>query len=207
METKLQELTRKLYDEGLSKGRQEAETIIAKAREEAAGMIEAARAEADKILKDAKKSSEETRHNTATEIELAARQSVSALKQQIENLIVTNTITPLVAGANDDAGFIRDMLVALASSWNGASGAGTTDDLVATLPENKKEALNAILKNSAAGQLADGLEVTFDARVKSGFRVGPKNGGYYIGFSNEDINNLLSRYLRPQVAALLFDEK
>lgn len=205
MENRLQELTRKLYDEGLSKGQQEAETLVVQAREQASKIIEDARAEAERIVKEAKKNSEETKHNTATEIELAAKQSVSTLKQQIENLIVSNSIASEIAEANDDPGFIRDMLVALASSWNSASS--DTAELVATLPADKKEKLNALVKDSAVKQLSDGLDITFDSKVKSGFRIGPKNGGYYISFSNEDLCNLLSRYLRPQVAKLLFDEK
>lgn len=205
MDNKLQELTRKLYDEGLSKGRHEAETLIAEAREQAARIIEEAREEAARIEKEAIKNSEETKRNTATEVALAARQSVSALKHQIENLIVANTIAPQISKANDDAGFIRDMLIALASSWK--SGSGETVNLEASLPEDKKEALDAILKKSAARQLAEGLEVTFDSKVKSGFRIGPKDGGYYISFSNEDLNNLISCYLRPQVSQMLFDQK
>jgi V/A-type H+-transporting ATPase subunit E len=40
--------------------------------------------------------------------------------------------------------------------------------------------------------------------VKSGFKVGEKNGGYYISFSDESFEALLSGYLRDKVAELLF---
>ena len=43
---KLQELTDKLYNEGLSKGKAEGEAILAKAKEEAAAIVENARKEA-----------------------------------------------------------------------------------------------------------------------------------------------------------------
>lgn len=43
MENKLQELTDKLYKEGLSKGKEEGEAILAKANEKAAEIIEEAK--------------------------------------------------------------------------------------------------------------------------------------------------------------------
>ena len=42
MENKLQELTDRLYREGLSKGKEEGEALVAKAEEKAAGIIDAA---------------------------------------------------------------------------------------------------------------------------------------------------------------------
>ena len=40
--------------------------------------------------------------------------------------------------------------------------------------------------------------------MKSGFKVGEKNGGYYISFSDESFEALLSSYLREKVSDLLF---
>ena len=50
MQNKLQELTDKLYNEGLSKGRQEGEELLAKARTQADEMIAKAQAEAERII-------------------------------------------------------------------------------------------------------------------------------------------------------------
>ena len=47
MENKLQQLTQKLYDEGLEKGRAEAERLVSEAKSEAAKIIADAKAEAD----------------------------------------------------------------------------------------------------------------------------------------------------------------
>ena len=57
---------------------------------------------------------------------------------------------------------------------------------------------------AAKALLAEGVEVGFSADVKSGFKVGEKNGGYYISFSDESFEALLSGYLRDKVAELLF---
>ena len=50
MQNKLQELTEKLYQEGLVKGKAEGEEILAGARKEAAAIIEKAQAEAASII-------------------------------------------------------------------------------------------------------------------------------------------------------------
>ena len=50
---KLQELTQKLYNEGLEKGRSEAERLVADAKQEAAKILVDAKAEAEAIAKAA----------------------------------------------------------------------------------------------------------------------------------------------------------
>ena len=47
MENKLQELTKKLYDEGLEKGRAEADRLVGEAKNEAAKIVAEARAQAE----------------------------------------------------------------------------------------------------------------------------------------------------------------
>mgnify|MGYP006394500021 CR=1 FL=1 len=53
MQNKLQELTDKLYNEGLSKGKQEAQEMVAKAKAEAEKILSAAQENASKIIADA----------------------------------------------------------------------------------------------------------------------------------------------------------
>ena len=53
MENKLQQLTQKLYDEGLEKGRAEAKRLVSEAKNEAAKIIADAKAEAEAVVKAA----------------------------------------------------------------------------------------------------------------------------------------------------------
>lgn len=50
MENKIQELTDKIYREGVEKGNEEAQRLISSARDEAAKIVEDARKEAESIL-------------------------------------------------------------------------------------------------------------------------------------------------------------
>ena len=202
MENKLQKLTEQLYEEGLSKGRNDADKLVAEAQAKAKAIVAEAQAEAKAIVENAQKQAEELTQNTMTEISLAGRQAVAALKSEINTMVVAKTASKAVAEATMDAAFVKDMLLAVAKNWNGSS----TDvvSLAAILPEEKKAALDSVFAAAAKELLAAGVEVAYGKGVKSGFKIGPKDGGYYISFSDEDFDALLGEYLREKVSNLLY---
>ncbi|MBR5844919.1 MAG: hypothetical protein IKY65_01490 [Rikenellaceae bacterium] len=202
MENKLQELTRKLYDEGLEKGRADADKLVADAKAEAARLVAEAKAEAEAIVKAAEAKAEDLRKNSMAEISLAGKQAVAKLKEQVAEMIIAKSTVEGVKAANLDAEFVKKMLIEVAHNWNGASSDNVS--LSAMLPEAAKAELDAAMEKSAKELLAAGVEVGYSKNVKSGFKVGAKNGGYYISFSDEDFNALLGEYLRDKVAALIF---
>ena len=202
MENKLQKLTEQLYEEGLSKGRNDADKLVAEAQAKAKAIVAEAQAEAKAIVENAQKQAEELTQNTMTEISLAGRQAVAALKSEINTMVVAKTASKAVAEATMDAAFVKDMLLAVAKNWNGSS----TDvvSLAALLPEEKKATLDSVFAAAAKELLAAGVEVAYGKGVKSGFKIGPKDGGYYISFSDEDFDALLGEYLREKVSNLLY---
>lgn len=205
MENKLQELTQKLYEEGLSKGKQEAGQMIADAKKQAEKIVADAKKQAEELRKQAEKSAEDLKKNTMTELGLAGRQLLGTLKSQIETLIVFKGTSPAVSAANADPEFIKNLLLEIASHWNGATSSRV--DLKAVLPADKQAELETVMASAATKNLGEGLEVTFDNKVKSGFKIGPKDGSYYVSFTDADFQALLGEYLRPQVAGLLFGEE
>ena len=74
----------------------------------------------------------------------------------------------------------------------------------ALLPEGERKKLDAAFEESAKELLAAGVEVGWSKEVKTGFKVGAKEGGYYISFADADIEALLAEYLRDKVFQLLF---
>lgn len=202
MENKLQQLTQKLYDEGLEKGRTEADKLVQEAKEKAAKIVADARKEAEEILKQAEMKAEDTAKNTETEIALAGKQAVARLKAEITELIVKKSTSEGVKAAAMDAAFIKEMLVAVAKNWNGAS-AGKVE-LKALLPEAEQKTLDAAFEKAASELLKAGIEVGYSKEVKSGFRISEKNGGYYISFADADLEALVSEYLREKVSTMLF---
>lgn len=159
MENKLEELTRKLYDEGLEKGRADADKLVSDAKDEAARLVSEARSEADAIVKAAEAKAEELHKNSLTEISLAGKQVVAELKKQIADLIVTKSTTDNVKKANMDADFVKNMLLEVARNWNGTST--DTVSLSALLPESRRAELDAAFEKSAKDLLNAGIEVGY----------------------------------------------
>lgn len=204
MENKLQELTNKLYEEGLSKGRADADRILSEAQEKARKMVAAAKDEAEGIKNNARKEADELRRNTMTEISLAGKQAVAALKESISGMIIAKTVSGSVRKVTVDPQFVRDMLLAVGVNWNGASSGKVT--LSALLPADWQEKFGKEFETAAKELLKEGIEVGYSEKVKTGFKVGEKGGGYYISFSDADFDALLGEFLKEKVAALLYGQ-
>ena len=202
MENKLQQLTQKLYDEGLEKGRAEADRLVAEAKAEAEKIVAEAQAEAGRIVKKAQEKAEDVEKNAMTEIALAGREAMARIKSEIAGMIVAKASAEGVKAATMDPAFIERMLLAVAGNWNGADSSKV--ELKALLSEAEREELDAAFAQSAAGLLAAGVEVGYSADVKSGFKVGAKDGGYYISFSDADFQALIGEYLREKLYRMLF---
>lgn len=81
MENKLQELTDKLYNEGLSKGKAEGEVLLAKAKSDAAEIVAAAEKEAKEIIAKAEKQAADYKTKVAGDLKMAASQSIQATRK------------------------------------------------------------------------------------------------------------------------------
>ncbi len=196
---KLQELTEKLYTEGLTKGREDAERMVAEAEQKAAAIVAEAEKSAAATIKAAEAKAEEIKKNNQTEVALATRQAVAALKEQIAGLVVAKSVAPAVHATTIDPEFVKEMLLGIARSWN-----GERVELEATLPAELKAGLEADAEGAVKALLAEGVEVGYSEKVKSGFKVAPKEGGYYISFTDEDFAALLSEYLKEKIVKMLF---
>ena len=200
MQNKLQELTDKLYNEGLSKGKQEGEELLAKAKVQAEDIITKAQADAERIVAAAQKQAEEIKTKTASDVKMAASQSIAATKKDIETLIVGKMTGEAVKKALSSADFVKDLIKAVAEKF-------TTDgpvDLNLVLPESLKNDLEPFATKELAKILGAGVEASFSKKVAGGFQIGPKDGGYFVSFTEETFNQLISEYLRPATKKLLF---
>ncbi len=198
MNDKLQHLTDKLYEEGLSAGRAEGERLVNEAKEQAAKIVAEATNRAAKIVAEAENKAAEQSKNAMTELTIAARGVVATLKSTIADLVVSQAITEPLDKAITPS-FMADFLVALAENWSGKP------TLEAMMPESRKAELEKAFEASAAKILKAGIEVGYSKSVKSGFRVAEQGGKYYIGFSDEDFEALLSEFLKPKAMQLLFE--
>lgn len=200
MQNKLQELTDRLYNEGLSKGKQEGEHILAKAKAQAEEIVAKAHAEAAAIVAAANKDAEELRTKVQSDLKMAASQSVAATKKDIETLVVAKLTEADVKSALTSADFVKEVILAVAKGFNTEEPA----DLEVVLPESLKADLEGFVANELGKALKGGVEASFSKKIAGGFTIGPKEGGYFVSFTDETFNALISEYLRPATKKILF---
>ena len=202
MDNKLQELTDRLYKEGLSKVKEEGEAILAEASRKAEEIIAAAKKEADAVLRDARKEAEDFRTKVEGDVKMAATQSIQAVRNDIENLMVGKLTDSAVNASLADVEFIKEAIKAVAMNFNAQEAV----DLEAVLPEALKGELEPFIKGELAGALKGGISASFSKKVSGGFNIGPKDGSYFISFTDETFRSLISEYLRPATRKILFGE-
>ena len=200
MQNKLQELTDKLYNEGLSKGKQEGEEILAKAKVQAEEIVAKAKAEAAAIVAAANKDAEDLKTKVQGDLKMAAAQSVAATKKDIETLVVAKMTETEVKSALTSAEFVKEVILAVAKGFTTEDAA----DLEVVLPESLKKELEPFVTSELGKVLKGGVEASFTKKIAGGFTIGPKDGGYFISFTEETFNALISEYLRPATKKILF---
>lgn len=202
MQNKLQELTDKLYNEGLSKGREEGEALLAKAKSQAADIVAEAEKKAAEIMTKAEKEVEAYKVKVAGDLKMAASQSVQATRKDIEDLVVFKMTGAATEKALSDEAFVKEVIKAVSEKFN----AETAMDLNLVLPETLKSSLEPFVKNELSTILKGQVNASFSKKIAGGFTIGPKDGSYFISLTDETFKELISEYLRPATRKLLFGE-
>lgn len=202
MQNKLQELTDKLYNEGLSKGRQEGEALLADARKEADEIVAKARKEAEALMEEARKSAEDLRTKVEGDLRMASSQALQATRKDVENLVVAKMADAPVAQALGDADFLKGIIRAVAERFSAQESA----DIALVLPASLQKELEPFVKNGIDGALKGEVSASFSKKIAGGFTIGPKDGSYFISLTDETFKDLIGSYLRPLTRQFLFGE-
>lgn len=198
MDNKLQQLTDKLYAEGLEKGKAQGATIVEQAKAEAAEIIKQAQQKAAAIEAQAKTNAEELARNTASEVRSVSLQTISALKAQIENFILSSIVTDQVSAAYADGSLTRELIVKALESWKPSQD----NPVEVIVPESYIDQIKSHIGN----KFNHGVEVIYDGKMHVPFRISPSEGSYYVSFSDEDFNLLIQSALRAHVSQFLFSK-
>ncbi len=196
MNTKLQELTDKIYLEGVEKGNAEAKAIVEKAENEAASIIAKAQAEASHIISQAENKAAELAKNTQAELKLFAQQSVNALKTEITNLINGSIISDSVKAATADKIFMQKTILSLVQQW------ASNQNVLIEAKDAK--ALTDYFSANAKALLNTSVKITEANNVKADFTIVPEKDGYKITFGDEEFMAYFKEFLRPKLVEMLF---
>ena len=196
MNNKLQELTEKIYLEGVEKGKVEAAQLIADAEHEAKAIIAKAQAEAEKIKAEAAKNASELDKNTKSELKLFAEQSVNAIKTEITNLLSDKIASDAVKAATSDKVFMQKTITALVEQWAKEGNV--------TIEAKDAKALTDYFMANAKELLNKGVSINEVKGLKTDFAIAPAQGGYKITFGDDEFIAYFKEFLRPKLVELLF---
>lgn len=196
MENKIQELTDKLYREGVEKGNEEAQKLIVKAQDDAQKIVDDARKEAESILAAARKSADEMAENTQSELKLFAGQAVNALKSEIATLVTDKIVTADVKAFATNKDFLNAFIVALATKWS-------VDEPIVISTADAAD-LKKYFMSKAKNLLDKGVKIEQVNGIKTLFTISPANGSYKMDFGEEEFVNYFKEFLRPQLVEMLF---
>ncbi len=205
MDNRLRVLTDRIYQEGISKGQDEAKQIVAKAQSEAEQIIAEAKKQAQQIIAEANKKAAELQENTTSEIKLASSQALESLKQEVVNLVNGSITAPEIKAVMSDQLFIQKTIETAVKNW--AVHHDAVIDMRILVPEKDEKAIIDYFAQTAKGVLNKGFKIESVKGLKSGFQLAPADGSYKISFTDQDFINFYQEYLRPKVVEFLFGPK
>jgi V/A-type H+/Na+-transporting ATPase subunit E len=195
MESKIQELTDKLLNEGIEKGKAEAEKIVSAAKVESAKIIDDAKAQADGIVAAAKKEADALNANTKSELKMYAGQALSALKTEVVNVLTDSSVNEVVKAVVADKAFMNQFILKLAEKW------GAQEDIVISTED--AESLKAVFVSKAKSLLDKGVKIQGVHGQDTLFTIEPADGSYKVNFGEKEFEDYFKSFLRPQLVDLL----
>ena len=193
---KIQEITEKVFREGVERGNAEAARIVAEAKAQAADIVAQAEAQAADIVAQAKKQAQELDTNTRSELKLYAGQAVSALKSEITTIVSGKITGEAVEALVADKEFLPAFMLKLAENW------GSDEPVV--IEAQDAPAVKAYFAQKAKALLDKGVTIEQVNGKDALFTIAPADGSYKVQFGKEEFSEYLQEFLRPALIEMLF---
>jgi len=197
MDVKIQELTEKIYREGVEKGNEEAGRIIAEAQEQKRSILHDATVEAEQMLASAAKQVAALKKSAESELKLFAAQFVEDLRNELTDLIAGKIVNVNIQPWAQDPAFMQQVVLAIVKEWAGTEGM--------TIQSAAAERLHQYIESNAK-ELLDSGKVKFEKvnGKPASFTIVPADGTYKVVFGEDELLAFFKEYLRPQIVAMLF---
>ena len=193
---KIQELTEKIYREGVEKGQAEAGRIVEEAKNTAEQIIADAREQAKVIEAQAQKKASELDANTKSELKLYTGQALNALKSEIANVLTDKIAKDAAADLASNKDFLGQFAVMLAGKW--------ADNEAVVLSSSEAESLKAYFAAQAKELLEKGVTINKVNGKDTMLTISPADGSYKVNFGKEEFEAYFKNFLRPQLVEMLF---
>lgn len=206
MESNLQSLLDKIYEEGIQKSKSESDQLLSHARAEAESILRKAESEAQEILEKAKSDSKKLRESTEADLKSAKNQTLTSLQSEISNLVTKKSIEQPIKNLSIDLDFLKDLILKITENWIGSVGNRgiSADQLEILIPQEQKQEFESKMQSVITGKL-EGLKIS-GSHIKTGFQILRKDKGYRVDFTEEAMTEFFRGFLRQKTAEWLFKD-
>ena len=196
MDSQIQALTEKVYQEGVLKGEQEAAKILAAANAQAEQVECDARARAEQIIAEARRSASELKSNTERELKLNASKLIEATKASIVDVLAGRIAGDSVQALTANPELLQRVVLEIAKGFDLKHGVEITS--------SQAEELKAYFAQNAKALLEEGLAIKQVAGKATQYTIRPQNGSFKVEIGEQEFVELFKSILRPQLAQELF---
>lgn len=196
MDSQIQALTEKVYQEGVLKGEQEAAKILADANAQAEQVERDARVRAEQIIAEAQRSASELKSNTERELKLNASKLIEATKASIVDVLAGRIAGDSVQALTTNPELLQRVVLEIAKGFDLKHGVEITS--------SQAEELKAYFAQNAKALLEEGLTIKQVAGKATQYTIRPQNGSFKVEIGEQEFVELFKSILRPQLAQELF---
>ena len=196
MDSQIQALTEKVYQEGVLKGEQEAAKILADANAQAEQVERDARTRAEQIIAEAQRSASELKSNTERELKLNASKLIEATKASIVDVLAGRIAGDSVQALTANPELLQRVVLEIAKGFDLKHGVEITS--------SQAEELKAYFAQNAKALLEEGLTIKQVAGKATQYTIRPQNGGFKVEIGEQEFVELFKSILRPQLAQEFF---
>lgn len=197
MDTKLQELTDKIYREGIEKANEEKIKMLDEAREYASRIREEAEQERSRILDEARKEADSLKERTAAEIRMVTGNALAALKKDIRDMLHYAAVEQPVGDTLSNENNLKEIIL------QALSAAKDDGSAKVMLPDSMSEKARNAVVDGIRAVLEKEPEIESSSGLFNGFAIRKGEAGYYISFTDADFASLLERCFNEEMDQLL----
>lgn len=206
----VQQLIDRLHQEGVDRGRADAESLLAEARKEAAAILDDAQRQAADIRRNAQNDAEQLRTKGEAAVRLAGRDAILSLTEELRAGF-ERTLHRFVDQALCDPAFLRQLLLQIAASATRVDQdseliiqlLGQDEDQVQLGSSEADEKLNELARSLASQSLRDGLRFEVIDSDVPGVRVQVVDQQLEIDLTTDTLTHLLLKHLTPRIRAIV----
>lgn len=197
---KIQKICDKLRKETLEPAEEEAQQLLRDARKKAESIKEEAERHAEQLVKQARGQIEQERNVFHSTLQQASKQTMEALRQEIEHKLFNEELQHLLEQQLSDPSMIADIINGIVKA---IEKEGLTTDLTAVIPR-------LVSPDDVSSLLLEGVRKRLKGKV---LELGTFAGGAQvkmigkkltIDLSDQAIKELLANYMRKDFRKLLF---